>query len=398
MLSKVINSDLCAGCGLCQSVFNDKITIDFNTKGFYRPSELTKLNRSEYMIFKEFCPGISVRKSRQKTPKYDKIWGEMYACSIGASYDNDVRKDASSGGAISMILIYLLEQQLIECVVHVGAAKGKPYLNEVKISTSTQQILENANSRYSPSSPLAHIMQIVANFNKVAFVGKPCDVAALKQYAKFNLQISEKIKYYISFFCAGVPSIAATVDLIKALDVEVDDVVKLDYRKGGWPGFFRIIDKHENVHKLSYALTWMKVLGPSVQLRCKVCPDAVGHFADIVCADSWDDFDDKGFPSFKSSLGKSLIIGRTELGYKTLNKAIEEGYLQKFQDIEDFRMIDKMQPGQMYKKQFHFARKMAVFFKTNIIIKSNVEFYYKATFTKSLISQLINFVGALKRI
>src|SRR5690606_33976344 len=118
----------------------------------------------------------------------------------------------------------------------------------------------------------------------------------------------------ISFFCAGVPSVNATTDIVKSMALDMEDVEKIDYRKDGWPGYFRVTHSNGIRYKLSYSLTWMNLLGPKVQFRCKVCPDGIGHFADIVCADGWDSFNESGFPTFKDAPGKSIIISRTQTG------------------------------------------------------------------------------------
>ncbi len=398
-LQSVLDNKLCAGCGLCQAVFSkDKINVELDRNGFYRPIINKTLSQEESILLRKFCPGIIVKKKFTKTPVYDPIWGEMHDCFIGAASNDNIRTEASSGGAISSILIYLLESQTVNAVIHIGASINQTHINEVKISTTPQQIIDNANSRYSPSAPLIDILGNIKEFQSVAFVGKPCDVAALRQYSEYNSQIKEKVKIFISFFCAGVPSLNATLDIVKALDVELENVKKIDYRKEGWPGFFRIIDNNNKTYKLSYSLTWMKLLGPRVQFRCKLCSDGIGHIADIVCADAWEEFDEKGFPTFKNAPGKSLIISRTETGHATINDAIKKNNLQVLKNIENYREIDKMQPGQMAKKQFYLSRSLATLIKTGFFVKTNLSFYIKATYTKSLISHLMNFIGTLRRI
>ncbi len=401
MLDKVLENNMCAGCGMCESAFgSEKLNVELDASGFYRPSVKDSLNNTELEKFAKFCPGVVVRKKRELTPLYDPVWGEMYSCLIGASAEDDIRMEASSGGGISTILIYLLESKEVDAIIHIGAHKSKPYLNEIKLSVNREQVIENANSRYSASAPLKNIRDLIktSNYSKYAFVGKPCDVAALRQYMKMDIELHSKIVYLISFFCAGVPSVNASLNIVESMGINIDSVKKIDYRKEGWPGYFRVIDKDDKNFKLSYSLTWMKLLGPTVQFRCKICPDGIGHFSDIVCADGWDNFDQKGFPTFRNAPGKSIIIGRTEKGEELLRKVIEKGQLLKLREINNFREIDKMQPGQIYKKQFHLARKIAFFLKTGMSFRCNREFYWRATFTKSPYIQLKNFWGAFKRI
>jgi coenzyme F420 hydrogenase subunit beta len=399
MINKILKNNLCTGCGLCQSIYGtEKITVELDNSGFYRPKIHTKLSRKEEKQLENICPGVSVRKERTLTPFVDSIWGEMYSCIIGASTDKEIVNKASSGGAITSILTYLLDTKTIDAVIHIGASENEPYRNEVKISLSKTDVIKHANSRYSPSAPLIDIISDLKKYENYAFVGKPCDVAALKQYARINAEIDKKIKYYISFFCAGVPSLNATLAAIEAMDIKTENIKKVDYRKDGWPGFFRLIENNGKVHKLSYSLTWMKLLGPYVQFRCKLCADGVGHLSDIVCADAWDDFDKKGFPTFKNAPGRSLIISRTEKGNNLINEVLENQYIQKTKLINNFREIDKIQPGQLSKKVTFVSRSFALLLKKKIRIKFNRDFYIKAFYKQHLFDFIKNFYGTFKRI
>jgi coenzyme F420 hydrogenase subunit beta len=398
MIKKILKSDLCAGCGLCQSVFgSQKLTVELNNNGFYRPKIHDILNKKENKLLTKICPGFIVRKERNKEVFSDSIWGEMFSCFVGAAKENEIREEASSGGAISAILVYLLETKKVSAVIHIGASVSSPLVNETKISTSKEQIIANANSRYSPSAPLMDILDNLKKYDSYAFVGKPCDVAGLRQLSNYNFEVKNKIKYYISFFCAGVPSLNATKDIAEAMNVDLNEISSLYYRKDGWPGYFKIIDKNKNQYKLSYSFTWMKLLGPKVQFRCKICADGVGHLSDIVCADAWDDFDANGFPTFKNAAGRSLIISRTQIGEDILQKAIKDNFLFNIKDILNIREIDKMQPGQLSKKKYHLARKLALITKTGNSVKFSSDFFWKATFRSSFFDFLKNFYGTLRR-
>lgn len=399
MISKILKNNICAGCGLCQSIYGiDKISVELNNEGFYRPVIKKNLIESENKLLSKVCPALVVRKNKTISPKRDKIWGEMFSCFVCSSTDFEIRNEASSGGGISALLYFLLKTKKVAAIIQIGASKEIPYLNEVKISTTRTEILENANSRYAPSAPLQNIIENIKKFDSYAFVGKPCDIAALRQYSTYNSEVRDKIKYYISFFCAGVPSSNATTDIIKSMDLKIEDISNVSYRKDGWPGFFKITSKSNQTYKLSYSLTWMKLLGPRVQFRCKVCADGIGHLADIVCADAWEDFDKNGFPTFKNAPGKSLLITRTECGEKLVQEAVQQKELTFYNDIGNFRDIDKMQPGQFFKKVYFLPRLLGLKIKNKMAPGFSSDFYLMATFKSKPISFVKNFIGIMKRI
>ena len=399
MIRKILDNDICTGCGLCHGIFGPrKVTVELNNEGFYRPQIHAELDKEEEKLFLKICPGINVRKESNNAVYNDPIWGEMYSCFIGAANDDKIRCEASSGGAISAILVYLLETKMVSAVIHIGSSIKSPIGNEVKISTTREEVIANANSRYSPSAPLIDILNNIKDYDSYVFVGKPCDVAGLRQLSNFRHDVKNKIKYYISFFCAGVPSLNATKDIARAMDINLNDISTLEYRKDGWPGYFKIVDKHNNQHKLSYSLTWMKLLGPEIQFRCKICADGVGHLSDIVCADAWEDFDNKGFPTFKNAPGQSLIISRTSQGDELISKVLASHYIDKTRTVDDFREIDKIQPGQLSKKITFVSRLCALKLKNRITPNFNKEFYINAFIRQRFLDFIRNFLGTLKRI
>lgn len=398
MITKVLKNDLCTGCGLCQSIIaGHKVEVKLNNEGYYRPIILDEVTRDEFKIFRKVCPALSIRKDKENAPINDAIWGEMYACYIGAATDDTIRDQASSGGAISAILIYLLESKMIDAVVHIGASTKQLYKNEVKISKTVHDIVKNANSRYSPSAPLIDILNILTESDRFAFVGKPCDVAALKQYSLINNIIDDKIKLFISFFCAGVPSLNATKSIVESFNLELSKIKSLHYRKDGWPGSFKVTDQNNNMYELTYNESWMKRLGPHIQFRCKICADGIGEFADITCADAWSDFDEKGFPTFKNDTGRSLIIPRSKKGREILEDSIIKGHIKIIKKINNLREIDKMQPGQLSKKLYFIPRILAlkILLRTTPVFSRNL--YFKAATKANIITAIKNFIGSLKR-
>jgi coenzyme F420 hydrogenase subunit beta len=124
----------------------------------------------------------------------------------------------------------------------------------------------------------------------------------------------------LSFFCAGTPSTKGTLDLIAELGARPDDAKDLHYRGNGWPGRFRLTLRDQpQPRSLSYDESWSK-LTRHRPLRCNLCPDGLGRFADISCGDAWDRFDQDDF-------GRSLIVVRTERGRRILHSAARAGYV-----------------------------------------------------------------------
>jgi len=281
----------------------------------------------------------------------------MRRVATGHALDAVTRFEGSSGGFISALLIHALQIGLVDRVVHVGPDPGAPTRNITAISRSPQEVLMRAGSRYTASSPLAQIDEILAEGGRLAFVGKPCDVSALRQFARTDARVDAHVALMLSFFCGGIPSHDGVGRILKTMGASPEAVTAFRYRGQGWPGTARAIMADGAIHEMTYAVSWGEHLSKEVQFRCKICPDAVGGVADIACADAWYG-DEEGYPSFEEEEGRSLVITRTEAGDRLLGGAIATGAVA-IESLEPDEIV-RMQPFQARRKRLVLARSAAL--------------------------------------
>lgn len=327
----------------------------FNQHGFLRPVVLQPLTPADETLVRAVCPGIGLTHAPQ-TAAYHPLWGPLVAVRTGYALDAALRHGGSSGGAISALLTFLLESGKVDYVLHIGASLSEPLINEIKLSSNRAEVLANAGSRYAPSAPLTAIDALLARPGRFAFVGKPCDVAALRRYAQQNPAVNDKVPYMLSFMCAGVPSMKGTEAILRRFDVAPAEVRSFAYRGNGWPGMTRVETHGGAVHETDYATSWGTILNRHLQARCKICPDGIGEFADVVCADAW--YGKDGYPDFAEQEGRSLVISRTGQGERLLAEAEAAGYLGLAPLAVD--EVRKMQPYQENRKQMVLARVLAL--------------------------------------
>jgi len=330
---------MCVGCGLCETVFSGNAHMMLNDEGFMRPNFSSKYDK---MILNSICP-LNTHSNEYSAD----IWGSFQSVFLGSSTDIIVRKDASSGGIITQILLYLLETGRVDAVIQIGASKTDPLKNELFISQTKEEVIHCCGSRYSPSAPLFRIDEILKGEKVFAFVGKPCDVRALKSYIKENPQLNEKIYCALSFFCAGVPSYKGTDKLINQLGFAKEDVTHFRYRGNGWPGFAEAKINTGESRKMTYNDSWGRILGRQVQTYCRWCADGIGEFADIACGDAWY-LDKNNQPDFGEREGRNVIFARSNLGAEILSDMNAKSKIT----LDDFnRRIDTLRYMQPY--QYH---------------------------------------------
>ncbi len=394
-----IPEHLCSGCGLCEGIAgSDKIKMKINELGYLRPESKKGITNELYLKIRSSCPGFNINGDLIKKENYNYIWGNIHSCSVATSQLTDIRNESSSGGVISSILLFLLDRKLVDIVIHIGEDAENPLLNEIKLSSTKEEIINNANSRYGPSAPLIRIKELLNSDKTYAFVGKPCDIAALKQYGLHESLVGERIKYFISFLCAGIPSIHATNKLLKRLHIPKEEVKEIYYRKDGWPGKFKVITKDGSMATLSYKYAWGKVLGKELQFRCKICPDGIGEFSDISCGDAWKSFDEKGFPSFIDDIGQSLVFTRTKKGEELISQIYKSGILERISSIDVLDELIKIQPGQYKRRIILLYRLLGVLISFHKIPRITKNFILKASRQSTLEQKFRAVFGILFRI
>lgn len=301
--------DFCSGCGVCVSVCPQK-AINL-LKG---PILNVPCLDDKYCIdcgkCIEICPGYekyvqafsNINTHIEQKNEYTK---ECYLC---YSSDEKLRYEASSGGYITALLKELMESREIDGVVTLRRSDDDPLEYESSILQDINSILESKGSKYFPVSACEKVKDLQNLDGKFAFVGKPCEVQAIRNLTEKDKRYNTKFSLLISLFCHHTPARKATKDLLKSLGVQPEKISSLNYRGNGWPGYFRIVDKNGSICiNIPYREVWDNHFSKSIPLVCRMCQDPFGKFADISVGDAW------GFPD-QSQLGKSAIILRTSKG------------------------------------------------------------------------------------
>lgn len=393
-IEEVLSANLCVGCGACGQVVPDKIGMALNDEGYNRPVIRLTLDGDEQRRAVAVCPGAEVLSDTARAD-YHPLWGPLVHSRVGWSTDPDLRHKASSGGGLSALASFLLETGKVNAVLHLGVTASDPLLNEFKISTTAAEVAANAGSRYAPGAPLSGLSEAVARHGRVAVIGKPCDIVAVRKLMQVDPQLKQHIVACLSFMCAGVPSIKGTHAVIRALGFEPDAVSSFRYRGNGWPGQATAALPDGQSSSMSYDDSWGKILNRHLQFRCKICIDGTGESADITCADAWYGTAD-GYPSFDEQEGRSLVLSRTALGEALLQEAVAAGYVHvEPLPVED---IEKMQPYQANRKRLTFSRVVALRLFRRRVPSYRYRFLLKLATSAGLKANVRSFAGMARRL
>lgn len=388
IFNNIIKNHLCLGCGLCEAIDKGNCKMYLNKQGFYEP----RFQNPPQKDIKSICPGITVIADSHQTNK--SIWGDVVAVSNAWAKDDAIRQSSSSGGVTSALAIYLLETNQVDAVLQVGIAENSYLYNRLHVSRTREDVLKHNASRYAPAAVFNNIIDIF-NLSKesYAFVGKPCDMAGMQNLLRVYPQYKSRVKFFLSIFCAGMPTYEASKKAISTFGI-TEEPVKLQYRGDGWPGYFTAFYKDGTSCRMTYNESWGKILGKNLGFRCKICPDGIGMLADISSGDSWNTKD--GYPDFTEGDGRNFCFIRNERGKRLFEDAIKDGYLE----AESLNVFDvkNMQKYQYDRRHMVGWRIAAVQIITLGLLNFKGLGYFHTALHANFKNGIIDMIGTIKRL
>ena len=355
-LSDIVDNGLCIGCGLCQSITGkDSIEISMSPKGRLEPKELKKIPSNTFNKILNVCPGVIVeglpKEQIDTKAKYDLVWGYYLSLFYTWSTDKKIRFESSTGGLLNGLSLYLLESKKVKFILHTATDPEKPMRSISKTSYTKDELLNSGScSRYGPASPLDKFDEALNLNQPFAFVGKPCDISAIRQLSKINEKVNKLCKYLLTLVCGGSTEFTKSQDFIESFKVKEEELSIFRYRGFGNPGKMYIKTKDGREHDREYNSFWGEESTWRVHFRCKICPDAIGESSDIAALDTW-----RGGSPKSEDEGFNAAIIRTKKGLDLFNEAVNAGYL-KMGDKLEIKDIDDFQPHQVNKKKAVYAR------------------------------------------
>ncbi len=349
LVASVVRNGNCSGCGTC-TLIDRGLEMQLSPDGFQRPVR-TGHDPSAHAAARRFratCPGVTVRAQHHDGIPYHPMLGPVAGVWEACATDPEIRRRGSSGGVLTALNAWLVETGEAAHVVGAAADRPEPRRTVPVTITTRAEALEAAGSRYAPVSVCADPR---ATDPAGATVGKPCEISAVRALTATD---GSRAPLLLSFFCAGTPSQHATEALLEDLGVPAGHrLADMWYRGRGWPGRFTARLQDGSEVSASYDESWGGALGPTVQWRCKICPDGIGESSDVTAGDFWRS-DARGYPVFTETDGYSALIARTPRGLDLVRRAVEAGVI-------DVRPIDAddvaaVQPSQRRRRRTLLGR------------------------------------------
>ena len=290
-ISEVVKSGLCLGCGFCTTKGNYEMKYS-ETKGMYVPQQIRQSDNSEFQICS--AKGYSIKKMSDELFSTDSCYsvdlGYSYRQFTVSSLSDKILKNASSGGIMTHILLYLLEHKIVEKIVVTkfiyteNGPRTKTFFTD-----DVEEIINSQGSKYCPVNMDSFIEELnIHKREKFAFAGTPCQIASLREMQKTDKILEENLVITIGNFCGGFKNYNNVRKIAKRHGIDYKNVNYFRFRGGGQPGTLLMTDSSQRFYEANYPF-YAGYTGYSKILRCHLCVDATAELADIACGDAWID-------------------------------------------------------------------------------------------------------------
>ena len=328
-IQAVVSHQLCNGCGTCVSACSmNAITLVIDKKhGVYVPKiNGVKCNQCGNCL--SVCPGSSVDFNQLnnyvfgKVPN-DPLLGNYVSCYMGHSVDNTIRADASSGGLVTSLLVFLLEQGIIDGALVTIMNEKSAFEPNIIIATSVEEIKSAAQSKYCPVPANKIIKRIIDEKLRVAVVGLPCHIQGIRKFEIINPKLSKQIVAHFGLFCGHCVNFLGTEFVLDKLAINTNNVKKIDYRCGEFPGVMSFALADDTKKSISHMDFWKMMFSRYTYfspMRCTFCTDGTSELADISFGTAW-------LPKL-AGRKESVCICRTSIGEYILKNAIIKKYIE----------------------------------------------------------------------
>ena len=343
---EIVATGLCHGCGgcvtFCTAVNYGALKMEEDHIPRYKSVEKCIDCGLCYLI----CPAAGeLEEQVQRNIEGSAPMGRILQASIARANDEEIRNRATDGGVVTAMLLHLFDSGRIDgAIVSKETTEGRvPWL-----ATSREDIIDAAGSHYdamqgpvqlgkeystySPSTQaLGSLMR--QGLKRIAFVGAPCQIKAVRKMEALKLVPSDSIKYYLGLFCTS--NFDLDGEKLKTLEslagCRMQDVDKMNIKDEFMLHLKDGSIKSVPLDKLDFAKRG----------ACRYCDDFSAEYADI------------SFGGLGAENGWTTVVTRSPLGRAAFADARENCLeIQSIDDSpgRDERIIAKIMDSSIQKK------------------------------------------------
>ena len=284
--AQVIAPKTCTGCGACVLVCPFEAVLDYSD---LTPQLVGKCINCGICL--RVCPRYDLQVEELETETFgrtrriDEQFGVVVTLQVAQTRDEAVCGKGQDGGIATTLLTTALAKDMIDGAVVSGVDPDAPWLPKPTIATKRDELLECAGTRYTYSPGLiAYKEALSKGLKRIAFVGMPCQIQALRQMEKSNLRkYTDPIAFTVGLFCSESFTYSGLMEckIRDELGIDLNQIVKMNIK-----GKMRVSMQDGETYDIP-----LKELSEYVEPKCGYCADFSAELADIalggVGLDGW---------------------------------------------------------------------------------------------------------------
>jgi coenzyme F420 hydrogenase subunit beta len=344
-LQRIADQGICTGCGACIACQPSGATMRHTERG---PEPLFLCGTDFSELAWQACSGNGIDYPKLYHTHYGRMPGDgrigiVEQMWTGYAVDPKTRRAGASGGVTSEVLIYLLEQGLIDGAIL--ARQGIPSPEEASwfIARSREEILQCAQSVYIPVSMLDALPGLAPN-ERYAMTCVPEQSAALRVLQHGGHKQARQVEFVLGPYTGTALYPAAIRTLLRSKGVRDEDAItSLKWRAGEWPGYLEI--KTASGREIRSKKVYYNFLIPFFVTQTSLqSMDFANEFTDLSVGDAWS-------PKFEAlGAGFSVIAARNPKMAAILEEMQAQGLL-------DLTPVDPVEASAMHGHMIDFKKR-----------------------------------------
>ncbi len=324
LITEVHDAGLCGLCGGCVSFCTaakiGAIKLQENAPPVFANKDKCLKCGICYLI----CPQTRILNSElHKKYDYKPPIGNWRAFTSAQANDPEIRAVATDGGVVTALLVYLLDNHLIDGALVIKTTDL--LIPEAFLARNRDELLAAAGSRFDIQAMTAHLGKyttfrpVISGFKQlvtsdrmnIAIVGVPCQIHSIRKMQDLKILPSHVIKYVFGLFCNK--NFTFTEENQRKIEEKYkfsfNDILKIYIKEDV---IFYLRDKR-NIHFS------MDDIDEFVRPACIACDDFSNVYADI------------SFGGLGSKENFTTSVIRTSVGSEIYNDALVKGYIKEFE-------------------------------------------------------------------
>jgi len=330
---KIIKSGLCTACGACEIACPVE-ALQIEDEKVKRLRDCSK-DLDLCPICYEICPHsdrLLLRSLRpvSEAPVRSEALGYYRKLLLAQAADQRLRGQSHGAAVVTALLKYGIEEKIFDSAIVSQGEAENPSKPKPSVAVVPDDVLFATGSKFFPSAVARAFGSAVTGYGKtkIAFVGVPCHVLALRKMEAWQHKFSSNLKITIGLFCFGSFSLTPLIEHItKTYKIKPTQIKSMYLSKEF------VVETVKGEVRIP-----MEEIEQHILLSCQTCMDFTSELADLSIGSAYPLTD------------WSMVIIRTKEGEDFFYGAVEKGVINTWAIEAEPRVFERVVKAALTKR------------------------------------------------